>query len=1489
MRLKKNKKAQVYPLFVALFTIIALTYAFIHLQQTKKVTDLAGNEVVIGEKQIAVFSSLQDSDAVNIFVDQAAEISAQEAIAKIRQSCFFYFSTEQEVLDFFSPCGKYIFPLWSTKDTLCLPDCETAFINAFEYDFISRIDNYYKLTGVELPRSYKITLDNKKDYANTDYFLVHGLSDSSSGVKVLSMEARLVNPMAVAMTYSGEKMLWPVDYPQKILTSCFGHREIGYGSKDHPAVDIFAPKGTPVLAAADGKVDVAAHTNCDSRVVINHGSGISTEYLHLDTVEVKVDDKVVKGQRIGTVGRIGEKMDDVEKKWVCGEVFEPHLHFALIYKGVPESLKYGDQKLALESYGENNRIQPECLLESPGSKSGSNCNTPVNTEIDKVCPLYNLPAFFEKKPVGEYSYFTERKTQPGINVNYAYFGQVLSKPRPEGQTISKIVLHHTAGASAKGAVLTWIQNSGDTSAHYVVDKDGTIYYVIDESRNANHAGCKTDASQCQAGGRCALCRNPVPATNANSIGIEIVNTGKADDSYTDKQYAAIKDLINDIGKRQGITINNDNVVAHYEVTSDKIDPSPVFDWSKVGLDSHKTLAQVSGGCYGMQSLGYNTDCTVASGASSAGGAANSITGGEVLRNSVEEKQIAQAQQQAEAEKIISAGTFGTYSFKPGFTTRVNKKIVDPIQPITEWFKDTWDTCTGEEKSPGECLNNKITEFNDKKGDYRISFGDQCGKYPIYYNILEFIEDCLTDGKFKCSCEFDPANAYSSQDLQIWFNVEDNSATLLVKENDGKFVEKAKYVFSEPHKLISSSASYTHYIYRLHFDEKGKFLSGKMTLLKPSGDLDDVMDFVNDKALRIVKPEKPEEGFFVDNPDQPSCQYKKDKFRLCAKPIQEKPELFALNFSIQLKDKPPEPVKEGEVKLIETDTDKKSLLDKIPGVANLLANFIPPLGFLLTAAEIYDAVNSFTDQPQNLQVIVDVPKGKDGKPLDVAGYEVYCNDFLTQVLPKDVLDTYNPSHFVVMANQELNQKVSQLDNYVKTNSYSDFIDMKDCDVPVSKSNGETVLVPGLNGVYKDGKMVFNLNKCGDLSMIIGKFLGKNYCVSLVPIDENGNKMTDQAISNCVKTNSVMDLVIDEMIKKELGAYIPSDLIPKDLQSYIKMPDTSDLVDAALGNRDFSLVSLVDTGALNADIKEYVGDFVVNTINNDIVGSSVVNSINDLNFWDKQRVLTTLSGQIKDEDAKLLFDSFVSGSSIEEGTRRAAMAKGVDYLDKSKAPGILKEIIKGEDPESAAYNEVVKAAQDSLSSDQKKQDLLDVAQSSSGSELKENLIQKAVEKGCVDNYGVSVETAISCLRDDEIEEIYNEAISNYQNPEQARQALMDKAIDKMEEKAPDILKNVAQQRDFQGLAYQMLQNELDKLPDDDKKRFINDALEGRMIDAETIQSEVVKMIPALNNQYVNALLQDGDIKGILESALKSALEKQVGSFFQGECVKVHTGNI
>ena len=90
-------------------------------------------------------------------------------------------------------------------------------------------------------------------------------------------------------------------------------------SMRHNGLDMIAPAGQPVHAAADGVVCniIKSRKGLGNVVEIDHGNGYMTRYAHLADIEVSKGRKVEKGKRIGYVG-------------VSGNSFAPHLHYEVM-------------------------------------------------------------------------------------------------------------------------------------------------------------------------------------------------------------------------------------------------------------------------------------------------------------------------------------------------------------------------------------------------------------------------------------------------------------------------------------------------------------------------------------------------------------------------------------------------------------------------------------------------------------------------------------------------------------------------------------------------------------------------------------------------------------------------------------------------------------------------------------------------------------------------------------------------------------------------------------------------------------------------------------------------------------------------------------------------------------------------------------------------------------------------------------------------------
>ncbi|HKU68128.1 MAG TPA: peptidoglycan DD-metalloendopeptidase family protein [Candidatus Baltobacteraceae bacterium] len=126
----------------------------------------------------------------------------------------------------------------------------------------------------------------------------------------------------VGTTSAPGALAWPVS---GTITSPFGYRRnpFGGGMEFHQGLDIAAPMGTTITAAASGTVISAGwYGGYGNYILIDHGGGMATGYGHCSQIFVSVGQEVQKGQAIGAVGSTGASTG-------------PHVHFEVRINGKP--------------------------------------------------------------------------------------------------------------------------------------------------------------------------------------------------------------------------------------------------------------------------------------------------------------------------------------------------------------------------------------------------------------------------------------------------------------------------------------------------------------------------------------------------------------------------------------------------------------------------------------------------------------------------------------------------------------------------------------------------------------------------------------------------------------------------------------------------------------------------------------------------------------------------------------------------------------------------------------------------------------------------------------------------------------------------------------------------------------------------------------------------------------------------------------------------
>lgn len=119
-----------------------------------------------------------------------------------------------------------------------------------------------------------------------------------------------------------QQFIWPV---RGRISGVFGSQRVYQGTPGnyHNGVDVAAPTGTPLLAPADGVVILAAtepFTLEGYLLMIDHGNGLSSVFLHNSRLDVRTGDSVRQGQVVGAIG-------------MTGRTTGPHMHWAMRWNG----------------------------------------------------------------------------------------------------------------------------------------------------------------------------------------------------------------------------------------------------------------------------------------------------------------------------------------------------------------------------------------------------------------------------------------------------------------------------------------------------------------------------------------------------------------------------------------------------------------------------------------------------------------------------------------------------------------------------------------------------------------------------------------------------------------------------------------------------------------------------------------------------------------------------------------------------------------------------------------------------------------------------------------------------------------------------------------------------------------------------------------------------------------------------------------------------
>ncbi len=150
--------------------------------------------------------------------------------------------------------------------------------------------------------------------------------------------------------------------------------------------------------------------------------------------------------------------------------------------------------------------------------------------------------------------------------------------RKNAQPIDTVIIHYTDMLSAEAALKLLCDPASKVSSHYLIDKEGLIYQLVDEHHRAWHAGVSSWKGETNI--------------NCRSVGIELDNRGHTHgpEPFPEKQIESLLDLLKDITDRYSIPANR--ILGHSDVAPlRKKDPGELFPWSRLAEKGYGILAK----------------------------------------------------------------------------------------------------------------------------------------------------------------------------------------------------------------------------------------------------------------------------------------------------------------------------------------------------------------------------------------------------------------------------------------------------------------------------------------------------------------------------------------------------------------------------------------------------------------------------------------------------------------------------------------------------------------------------------------------------------------------------------------------------------------------------------------------------------------------------------------------------------------------------------
>ena len=290
---------------------------------------------------------LNVGDELRIASDQESQLAALEYslsktetlfITLVGESYQSHRETKQVTIRESFSYGTITSSFWNAGVSAGLSDGQIiSFANIFGWDIDFALD-------IRKDDNFQITYEQKYvngEYIGTGNILAAEIVNQGEKFQAIRFtDGEYYSPEGKSMRKAFLRA--PVNF--KYISSSFKPRRfhpIQKRWKAHRGIDYAAKKGTPVVAAGNGKVTHSTYNKYNGNYVfLQHGNGIVTKYLHFSKRAIKKGQRVKQGQVIGYVGSTGMSQ-------------APHLHYEFLLNGVhrnPRTVKLPDAQPIAKKY-----------------------------------------------------------------------------------------------------------------------------------------------------------------------------------------------------------------------------------------------------------------------------------------------------------------------------------------------------------------------------------------------------------------------------------------------------------------------------------------------------------------------------------------------------------------------------------------------------------------------------------------------------------------------------------------------------------------------------------------------------------------------------------------------------------------------------------------------------------------------------------------------------------------------------------------------------------------------------------------------------------------------------------------------------------------------------------------------------------------------------------------------------------------------------------